>query len=72
MRHVYASMLASSGQVNMFTLQKLLTHKHPMMTQRYSHLRDEALRNASDLAGSIIFQASNDNGGKRIVNLKQD
>ncbi len=56
----------------MFTLQKLLTHKHPMMTQRYSHLRDEALRNASDLAGSIIFQASNDNGGKRIVNLKQD
>ena len=27
LRHVYASMLASSGQVDMYTLQKLLTHK---------------------------------------------
>jgi len=57
LRHVYASMLASSGQVDMFTLQKLLTHKSPLMTQRYAHLRDEALRRASDLAGEIIGQA---------------
>jgi len=34
LRHVYASMLASSGQVDMYTLQKLLTHKSPIMTQR--------------------------------------
>jgi len=54
LRHVYASMLASSGQVDMYTLQKLLTHKSPMMTQRYAHLRDEALRRASDLAGELI------------------
>ena len=40
LRHVYASMLASSGQVDMYTLQKLLTHKSPAMTQRYAHLRD--------------------------------
>jgi integrase len=53
-RHVYASMLASSGQVDLYTLQKLLTHKSPAMTQRYAHLRDEALRQASDLAGDII------------------
>jgi integrase len=59
LRHVYASMLASSGQVDMYTLQKLLTHKDPKMTQRYAHLRDEALRNASDLAGSIIEEALN-------------
>ncbi len=39
LRHVYASMLASSGQVDMYTLQKLLTHKSPVMTQRYAHLR---------------------------------
>ncbi|MBF0515028.1 MAG: site-specific integrase, partial [Desulfovibrionaceae bacterium] len=32
LRHVYASMLASSGQVDMYTLQKLLTHKSPQMT----------------------------------------
>jgi integrase len=54
LRHVYASMLASSGKVDMFTLQKLLTHKSPMMTQRYAHLRDDALRRASELAGEIV------------------
>jgi integrase len=57
LRHVYASMLSSSGQVNMYTLQKLLTHKSPIMTQRYAHLRDEALKRASDLAGDIIDEA---------------
>jgi integrase len=56
LRHVYASMLASSGQVDMYTLQKLLTHKSPQMTQRYAHLRDEALRQAADLAGTLIDQ----------------
>ena len=60
LRHVYASMLASSGQVDMYTLQKLLTHKSPQMTQRYAHLRDEALRRASDLAGDLIEQAVKD------------
>jgi integrase len=47
-------MLASSGQVDMYTLQKLLTHKSPQMTQRYAHLRDDALKRASELAGDII------------------
>lgn len=56
LRHTYASMLASSGQVDMYTLQKLLTHKSPVMTQRYAHLRDETLRKASNLAGELIDQ----------------
>lgn len=54
LRHTYASMLASSGRVDMYTLQKLLTHKNPRMTQRYAHLRDNALINASNIAGEII------------------
>ncbi len=58
LRHVYASMLASSGEVDMYTLQKLLTHKSPIMSQRYAHLRDDTLKKASDLAGSIIEQAT--------------
>jgi len=61
LRHTYASMLASSGKVDLYTIQKLLTHKSPVMTQRYSHLRDEALRNASTLAGEIIEQATKSN-----------
>jgi len=46
LRHVYASMLASSGEVDMVTLQKLLTHKSPLMTRRYAHLREYALSNS--------------------------
>jgi integrase len=57
LRHVYASMLASSGQVDLYTLQRLLTHKSPVMTQRYAHLRDETLKKASNLAGDIISLA---------------
>lgn len=64
LRHTYASTLASSGQVDLYTLQKLLTHKSPVMTQRYAHLRDEALRRASDLAGRLFTQAVNGDRGK--------
>jgi integrase len=58
LRHVYASLLASSGQVDLFTLQKLLTHKSPQMVQRYAHLRDEALKKASNLAGELVSEAT--------------
>ncbi|BBO82464.1 integrase [Desulfosarcina ovata subsp. sediminis] len=64
LRHVYASMLASSGQVDLYTLQKLMTHKSPLMTQRYAHLRDEALKAASNLAGDIVASITNDKGKK--------
>ena len=64
-------MLASSGQVDLYTLQKLLTHKSAAMTQRYAHLRDETLRRASDLAGDLIGQAMNGNT-LQVVNLKKD
>jgi integrase len=68
LRHVYASMLASSGQVDMYTLQKLLTHKSPTMTQRYAHLRDDALRRASELAVQLVDQVrSGDNKSGRVV-----
>lgn len=60
LRHTFASLLASSGQVDLYTLQKLLTHKSPAMTQRYAHLRDEALKRASTLAGTLVNQALND------------
>lgn len=69
LRHVYASMLASSGEVGIYTLQKLLTHKSPQMTQRYAHLRDESLKRASDLAGDLIVQAINGQKANKAVNL---
>jgi integrase len=64
LRHVYASMLASSGKVDLYTLQKLLTHKSPQMTQRYAHLRDETLKRASNLAGELINGVKEKDDGK--------
>jgi integrase len=61
LRHVYASMIASSGQVDMYTLQKLMTHKSPLMTQRYAHLRDETLKRGSNIAGAIIQESIDEN-----------
>ncbi len=71
LRHVYASILASSGQVDMYTLQKLLTHKSPLMTQRYAHLRDETLKRASNLAGSLIQKAIAGKDEKEIVQVQE-
>ncbi len=47
-------MLALSGNVDMYHLQKLLTHKDPKMTQRYTYLRDEVLKKASNIIGDIV------------------
>jgi len=68
LRHLFASTLASSGQVDMLTLQKLLTHKSPQMTKRYSHLRDEALKQASEIAGELLGNFGNGKTEK-VVNL---
>ena len=68
LRHSYASMLASSGKVDLYTIQKLLTRKSPVMTARCSHLRDEALRNASTLAENIIDAATN----KNVIEIRKE
>ncbi len=58
LRHLFASTLASSGRVDLLTLQKLLTHKSPTMTKRYSHLRDDALKRASEVAGDLLGETA--------------
>ena len=50
LRHVYASMLASSGNVELEKLQSLLTHKSPLMTQRYTHMVGEGKNNSCSMA----------------------
>ena len=68
---MFASQLASSGEVDMYVLQRLLTHKDPRMTQRYSHLRDTALKRASELAGDIVTEiASEENDKQKVVNIE--
>ena len=57
LRHTFASLLASSGKVDLHVIQRLLSHKTPTMTQRYAHLRDESLKRASQLAGDLVSEA---------------
>ena len=38
LRDSYASILAQSGDINLFELQELLGHTTPQMTQKYAHL----------------------------------
>ena len=59
LRHTYACMIASSGKVNTQTLQTLLAHSDPRMTQRYLRLQDNTLKQASELAGHVIGKMIN-------------
>ncbi len=45
LRHCFASQLVRNG-VDLYVVQKLLSHSSPKMTQRYAHLRDDHLREA--------------------------
>jgi len=63
LRHSFASHLANSGEVDLYTIQRLLTHKNPSMTQRYAHLRDEALKRGSDVMARIVNQVASAEGG---------
>jgi integrase len=54
LRHTFASWLASSGEVDLYTLQRLLTHNSPQMTQRYAHLADSALQRAAAVADKLF------------------
>jgi integrase len=52
LRHAYASRLAEEG-VEIYTIQKMLTHKSPQMTQRYAHLQPKALKEAEEIVAQF-------------------
>ena len=58
LRHTFASWLASSGEVDLYTLQRLLTHNSPQMTQRYAHLADSALQRAAGVADKLFSKVA--------------
>ena len=67
LRHAYASILASSGEVDLYTLQKLMTHKSAAMVQRYAHLSSERLQKAGTVAAGIFSEAGKNES--KVVNL---
>ena len=59
-RHHFATAMASSGEIDLYVLQRLLTHATPTMTQRYSHLTDAALQRAARAAEHIVATPAQD------------
>lgn len=53
LRHNFASLLANNG-TNLYTIQKLLTHNSPSMTQRYAHLNDKSLQQSSKTVSKFL------------------
>lgn len=54
LRHQYASMLASSGEVDIYTLQRLMTHKNFTTTQRYAHHFPHTLQKGAAVLDGIM------------------
>ncbi len=53
LRHHFASMLVSSG-IDLMVVRELLTHKDMTTTQRYAHLRPDAVREAALKSGELL------------------
>nr|WP_321465683.1 site-specific integrase [uncultured Desulfobulbus sp.] len=54
LRHTFASHLASSGKVDIYTLKTLLGHQDVSLTMRYAHLSNESVKNASMVIDEIF------------------
>ena len=48
LRHTFASWLASNPEIPMTVVRDLLGHSSLATTNKYSHLREDALKNAID------------------------
>jgi integrase len=59
LRHTHASILVNAG-ASLFVVQKALGHSNPITSQRYSHLSDKTLRDASETVSALINRASRD------------
>jgi integrase len=69
LRHSYASFLASAG-FSLPTIGALLGHTQPSTTQRYAHLLDDPLREATNKVGSVMAGLVGKATGKRHKPLK--
>ena len=54
LRHQFATLLASSGKVDPYTVQRLLTHKDFKTTQRYAHLYEQTMREGVKVIDDLL------------------
>jgi len=71
LRHTFASLAVSSGEIDLYTLQRLTTHKTFSQLQRYAHLADKRVKQGGDAAGDAIARAMQANPEQKIINLKR-
>lgn len=69
LRHTYASWMIEAG-TDLYTLQRLLGHKTNTMTQRYSHLSENRLKDAARALSRAVEQNQATGAGAEIVNFK--
>ena len=72
LRHVYASKQATSGTVDLKSLQLLLTHKSPLMTKRYAHMVKKQSQDAEKINCELKFIESKENLNVDNFVLKED
>ena len=70
LRHTYASHLVSSG-LSLEIVGRLLGHTQAATTQRYAHLADDPLREATNRMGAIIENAEGKRETAEVVPLRQ-
>lgn len=54
LRQTFATEMISSGEVDLYTLQKLLTQKSGEVTRRYAFLTDAAMKRAASVADNVL------------------
>ena len=55
-RHTYASMALAQGET-VLTIGRLLGHRNPATTLKYTHLSDAMVREAADIVGAALVEA---------------
>lgn len=70
LRHTFASHLVSGG-TSLPIVGRLLGHTQAATTQRYSHLADDPLREASDKFGELLTSVGSPQADRRQKSLKQ-
>ncbi len=70
LRQTYASHLVSSGH-SLENVGRLLGHTQAATTQRYAHLADDPLREATNRMGAIIENAEGKRETAEVIPLRQ-
>lgn len=70
LRHTFASMAVNSGKIDLYTLQRLTTHKTPQLLQRYAHLNDTVLKQGAEVASKAVAEHSQGAGDSKVAKFK--